>query len=45
MFGTYRAEPAAGHAGMAIGLGSYRDAAATRLMWLLGFPFARGPAA
>lgn len=45
VFGTYREQPAAGHTAMTIGLPSYRDAAATRLIWLLGFPFVRGPAA
>jgi sterol desaturase/sphingolipid hydroxylase (fatty acid hydroxylase superfamily) len=45
LFGTYHAQPSAGHEAMTIGLASYRDAAATRLTWLLGFPFARGPAA
>lgn len=39
LFGTYRAQPAAGHEGMTIGLPQYRDAHALRLDWMLALPF------
>ncbi len=38
LFGTYRAEPAAGHEGMTIGLGRYRDAAGLTLPKLIILP-------
>jgi len=41
LFGTYRAEPAAGHAAMTIGLANYRDPKWLRLPWMLVVPFAR----
>ncbi len=37
--GTYRAQPAAGHEAMSIGLTQFRDAKATRLHWMLALPF------
>jgi sterol desaturase/sphingolipid hydroxylase (fatty acid hydroxylase superfamily) len=45
VFGTYRREPMGDQTTMPIGLQSYRGAEPTRLLWLLQFPFARGPAA
>lgn len=45
LFGTYRAAAERDQATMPIGLASYRDAAPTRIWWLIRFPFARGPAA
>ncbi len=39
LFGTYRAQPAAGHEGMAIGLSQFRDAARLTLPWMLVLPF------
>ncbi len=42
LFGTYRAEPAAGHEGMTIGLEQFRDPAELRLDRLLLQPFRRG---
>lgn len=45
MFGTYRREAMAEQATMPIGLPSYRNGEPVRFFWLLGFPFARGPAA
>ncbi len=45
LFGTYRRKPAGEQTTMPIGLQSYRGAEPTRFLWLLGFPFARGPAA
>lgn len=45
LFGTYRATAELDQATMPIGLASYRDAAPTRIWWLIRFPFARGPAA
>jgi len=41
LFGTYVAQPAAGHEGMTIGLGAYRDAKHLGLGWMLAFPFLR----
>lgn len=43
LFGTYVAEPSAGHAGMTIGLRSYQSEAPTRLGWSLALPW-RGAA-
>src|SRR3569833_3025003 len=41
LFGTYRAQPAAGHEGMTVGLRSLRDPAqCVRLMGMLRIPFA-----
>jgi sterol desaturase/sphingolipid hydroxylase (fatty acid hydroxylase superfamily) len=39
LFGTYRAQPAAGHEGMTIGLTQFRDAWVDRLHWMLALPF------
>jgi len=39
LFGTYRAQPAAGHEGMTIGLSQFRDERVDRLHWMLALPF------
>jgi len=39
LFGTYRDQPAKGHADMAIGLSNYRSAARQTLLWMLTMPF------
>ena len=39
LFGTYRAKPAAGEAGMTIGLPIFRDVAELRIVRLLTQPF------
>jgi sterol desaturase/sphingolipid hydroxylase (fatty acid hydroxylase superfamily) len=39
LFGTYRAQPAAGHDKMTIGLSQFRDARVGRLHWMLALPF------
>jgi len=39
LFGTYRAQPAAGHEGMTIGLETHRDPKRLTLGWLLILPF------
>jgi sterol desaturase/sphingolipid hydroxylase (fatty acid hydroxylase superfamily) len=39
LFGSYRAQPAAGHAGMVIGLVQYQQAGTHRLGWMLALPF------
>ena len=39
LFGTYTAEPEAGHQGMTIGLMPYQSAAPTRFGWSLWLPF------
>ena len=39
LFGTYKAQPAAGHAGMTIGLSQFRDPKRLTLPWLLILPF------
>jgi sterol desaturase/sphingolipid hydroxylase (fatty acid hydroxylase superfamily) len=39
LFGTYRAQPAAGHEGMTIGLSRFRDAKRQTLPWMLVLPF------
>jgi len=41
LFGTYIAQPGAGHQGMTIGLADHQDDAPTRLGWSLGYPFRR----
>lgn len=41
LFGTYRAQPSAGHDGMAIGLARYRDPKRLTLFRLLALPFLR----
>ena len=43
LFGTYRDQPAAGHEGMTIGLGQYRDPQRLTLLWLLAMPFMGRP--
>jgi len=39
LFATYRAQPAAGHTGMTIGLEQFQRAPTGRLTWMLGLPF------
>jgi sterol desaturase/sphingolipid hydroxylase (fatty acid hydroxylase superfamily) len=39
LFGTYLAEPKAGHQGMTIGLPPYQTEAPTRFGWSLWLPF------
>jgi sterol desaturase/sphingolipid hydroxylase (fatty acid hydroxylase superfamily) len=39
LFGTYRAQPVAGHEKMTIGLSQYRDERVDRLPWMLALPF------
>ena len=41
LFGTYRAQPSAGHDGMVIGLARYRDPNHLNLLRLLALPFLR----
>ena len=41
LFGTYRAQPEAGHIGMTIGLKNYPGRTAVGLWWLLANPFAK----
>jgi sterol desaturase/sphingolipid hydroxylase (fatty acid hydroxylase superfamily) len=43
LFGTYRAQPAAGHEGMTIGLSQFRDAKRLTLPWMLIMPFTGDP--
>jgi sterol desaturase/sphingolipid hydroxylase (fatty acid hydroxylase superfamily) len=43
LFGTYRAQPAAGHEGMTIGLSQFRDAKRLTLPWMLVLPFIGNP--
>jgi len=43
LFGTYRAQPAAGHEGMTIGLSQFRDAKKNSLPWMLTLPFTGDP--
>jgi len=43
LFGTYKDQPAAGHEGMTIGLGQYRDPRRLALPWLLAMPFVGKP--
>jgi sterol desaturase/sphingolipid hydroxylase (fatty acid hydroxylase superfamily) len=38
LFGTYRAQPAAGHEGMTIGLSQFRDERVEKLPWMLALP-------
>jgi sterol desaturase/sphingolipid hydroxylase (fatty acid hydroxylase superfamily) len=45
LFGSYRAQPAAGHAGMMIGLPAFRERRHLGLGWMLLFPFLRTPEA
>src|SRR5207302_6792464 len=39
LFGTYRQQPAAGHASMTIGLPQFQDERVGRLPWMLVLPF------
>ena len=43
LFGTYRAQPAAGHDKMVIGLSLFRDEKKLTLPWLLALPFIGNP--
>ena len=43
LLGTYRDQPAAGHEGMTIGLGQFRDAKRLTLPWMLALPFIGKP--
>jgi sterol desaturase/sphingolipid hydroxylase (fatty acid hydroxylase superfamily) len=43
LFGTYRAQPAAGHEGMTIGLSQFRDPKRLTLLWMLALPFTGDP--
>lgn len=43
LLGTYRAQPSAGHEGMTIGLGQFREPNSITLPWLLILPFIRKP--
>ena len=43
LMGTYRAQPAAGHEGMTIGLSQFRDAGRLTLPWMLALPFVGKP--
>jgi sterol desaturase/sphingolipid hydroxylase (fatty acid hydroxylase superfamily) len=45
IFGTYRAQPAAGHIGMTIGLSQFRDASRLTLPRLMILPFVGNPGA
>lgn len=45
LFGTYRARSRGEQTTMPIGLESFRGAETTQLLWLLRFPFVRGPIA
>ena len=45
LFGTYRAQPTAGHDGMTIGLAELRDPARLTLPWMLALPVVAGAAA
>ncbi len=44
LFGTFRAQPAAGHGGMEIGLTEYRDSSRQGLVWACALPALRHPA-
>jgi sterol desaturase/sphingolipid hydroxylase (fatty acid hydroxylase superfamily) len=43
LFGTYKAQPAAGHEGMTVGLTQFRDEWVDRLHWMLLLPFIGRP--
>ena len=43
LFGTYRAQPIAGHEGMTIGLSQFRDPDHLGLLWMLALPFTGKP--
>lgn len=45
LMGTYRAQPAAGHEGMTIGLSQFRDEKRNTLPWMLVLPFIGDPGA
>ena len=43
LFGTYRAQPIAGHEGMTIGLSQFRNPDRLGLLWILALPFTGKP--
>jgi len=43
LMGTYRAQPAAGHEGMVIGLPEQQEGGVQSIPWMLAFPFLRAP--
>ncbi|MDY7034675.1 MAG: sterol desaturase family protein [Thermodesulfobacteriota bacterium] len=43
LFGTYRAQPVAGHEGMTIGLAQFRSPDRRGLLWMLALPFTGKP--
>lgn len=43
LFGTYRAQPAAGHEGMTIGLSQFREPKRLTLPWMIALPFIGNP--
>ena len=43
LFGTYRAQPVAGHEGMTIGLAQFRDSHRLGILWMLALPFTGKP--
>ena len=43
LFGTYRAQPVAGHEGMTIGLAQFRDSHRLGILWMLALPFTGRP--
>ncbi|WP_026942629.1 sterol desaturase family protein [Hellea balneolensis] len=43
LFGTYKAQPEAGHDGMIIGLSEHQSASPSQLWWSLKLPFAKTP--
>jgi sterol desaturase/sphingolipid hydroxylase (fatty acid hydroxylase superfamily) len=43
LLGTYRAQPAAGHEGMTIGLSQFRNPKKNNLLWMLILPFVEDP--
>lgn len=45
LFGTYRAQPQAGHEAMTIGLSQYQDQRRQGLWWMLALPFSGKPGA
>ena len=45
LLGTYRAQPAAGHEGMTVGLAQLRDPGKNNLPWMLIMPFTEEPGA
>lgn len=43
LFGTYKAQPEAGHEGMTIGLSEHQSSGPSKLWWSLKLPFAKAP--